>query len=238
MGQSEKCPRLRILKFSIKLLGPVFSPRDKDVLPLMKDSIDELLLSLDLREDPALLWPTFLILTMATSRWAGPSLRDKDNRSAPVEQGREGGESGEGCEEERSHVTPEEVQAFFLDYHQQKDRENLMVEEAEGEKDVNEEGGQEEEGGELYSQTKYLSPELQAAVDVLQRCTHHLSVPSPSLRLTVLDALGHCLRALGTDEQTLLPEVHKVCLISHTLHPLQQLHALHTGVASVPPSTL
>lgn len=36
----------------------------------MEDCVAELLISLDLREDPALLWPALLSLTAAAARWA------------------------------------------------------------------------------------------------------------------------------------------------------------------------
>lgn len=41
-----------------------------EVLPLMRDSIDELLLSLDLRQDPTLLWPALHTLSSAVARWS------------------------------------------------------------------------------------------------------------------------------------------------------------------------
>ena len=44
--------------------------RDADVLALMRDSITELLFSLDLKEDPVLIWPALLALSIATSKWA------------------------------------------------------------------------------------------------------------------------------------------------------------------------
>ncbi len=176
----------------------------------MTDSVDELLLSLDLREDPSLLWPTLLSLTKATSRWAEPVPHRKCKKTVPVRGEREGGEGDHRKESlgKRLHATPEEVRAYFLDYHRRQDKE-LLIEDGEGEVG---EVAEEEEEGEIYSQTKRLPPVQQAAVDVLQRCTHHLSLPSPSLRLTVLDSMGNCLRALEANEHTLLPEVHKVHL--------------------------
>ena len=61
-----------------------------------------------------------------------------------------------------------------------------------------------------------LSPLEQAAVEVLERCPHYLpsssSSLSPSLPLTVLDCLHHCLLSLSHNHRTLLPLVHKVPL--------------------------
>lgn len=58
-----------------------------------------------------------------------------------------------------------------------------------------------------------LSPLEQAAVDILERCPHYLpSSSSASLPLTVLDCLHHCLLSLSHNHRTLLPLVHKVPL--------------------------
>ena len=63
------------------------------------------------------------------------------------------------------------------------------------------------------TETSPSSPCHQTAVDIMQRCTHFLSSPSPSLRIVVLDALRCCLLALAPPQgcqDSLLPEVHEV----------------------------
>ena len=43
---------------------------DPEVLPLMRDSVDKLLLLLDIQQDPAPIWPALHTLALAVARWS------------------------------------------------------------------------------------------------------------------------------------------------------------------------
>ena len=43
---------------------------DPEVLPLMQDSVDKLLLLLDIQQDPAPIWPALHTLASAVARWS------------------------------------------------------------------------------------------------------------------------------------------------------------------------
>ena len=59
-------------------------------------------------------------------------------------------------------------------------------------------------------QQSKLSVTHSTAVDILQRCSHHLASPSLHLKIEVLASLQECLWVLKGEQQALLPEVHKV----------------------------
>ena len=103
-------------------------------------------------------------------------------------------------------VSAEDIKQFFLDYHKQKQVEHESVEEDNKEsEEVNEESI---EGGDPYVQKQKLPPVSQAAVDVLQRCAHHLSSPIPQVQLSVLETLSYCLLTLKDDRVRILLEYH------------------------------
>jgi hypothetical protein len=104
------------------------------------------------------------------------------------------------------HVTPEAVEEFFVRYHQEKQRREKEGEFSETElnqsaskEDGHGDGG-ENEGEDPYNQRRELSPLSRTAVELMQRCGHHMSAESPSLRLTVLDTLTHSILALKHEQ--------------------------------------
>ena len=52
------------------ILIPSHPHSDPEVLPLMRDSVDKLLLLLDIRQDPAPIWPALHALASAVARWS------------------------------------------------------------------------------------------------------------------------------------------------------------------------
>ena len=176
-------------------------------LPLMRDSLDELLLSLDVGvADHTHIWPVLLTLSRSTRRWttqdraepAASPAREEEEEEGKAESRGEASRNSVVSEERTPHVSSEEIRQFFLDYHSRKQK--VEEEEEEEEEGVGVGVGEEEgEGGEGGEQQNKLSPSLQAAVDVLQRCSHFLATTSS---LLVLEALEHCLVTLSCDQVT------------------------------------
>ena len=201
--------------------------RDESVLLLIQDSIDELLLSLDVRQiSPSLVWPVLRTLAKSCKRWREPSeissshvtdhvtqesSRTKGDHSShdnvtkdvrPESNGKDDSVS-HVTDHMTDHVTPEAIEEFFLQYHREKQHQDELGDL--GETDVN--AGEEqdipnggEEGDDPYNQSKQLSPLSQTVVKVMQRCAHYLSGEPPQLRLTVLETLTHCLVALKHEQ--------------------------------------
>ena len=196
---------------------------DESVLLLIQDSIDELLLSLDIRQiEPSLIWPVLRTLAQSCERWQTPP-NITTSSPAPASSGNtltESSREKEGVpshvtdvashvtniddpDDAASHVTPEAVEEFFLQYHQEKqhreeerlgDLSESELNQSEGEQDIHGRGEAEED--DPYDQRKELSPLSRTAVELMQRCGHHMSVELPTLRLVVLETLTHCILAL------------------------------------------
>ena len=204
---------------------------DESVLPLVQDSIDELFLSLDVRQiEPSLVWPVLRTLAQSCERWRtvpkttpNPSTPPPASSSSSNTHGtltessreKEGGASHVISDESHvtnydsdggSHVTPEAVEEFFLQYHKEKQRREEEGEFSESElnecasKEDSHGGGGENEEEDPYNQRRELSPLSRTAVEVMQRCSHHMSTEPPSLRLVVLDTLSHSILALQHEQ--------------------------------------
>lgn len=202
---------------------------DEGVLLLIQDSIDELLLSLDTRQiEPSLIWPVLRTLAQSCERWrtvptpptsppppAGSS--DTQGRRTESSREKEGGAShminteshvtnydSDAASHVTGHVTPEAVEEFFLQYHKEKRRREDEGELSESERDQSTtkrdshgDGGDEEDP---YNQRRELSPLSRTSVEVMQRCSHHMSAEDPTLRLVVLDTLTHCILSLQHEQ--------------------------------------
>ena len=122
-----------------------------------------------------------------------------------------------------SHVTPEAIEAFFLEYHKEKQhQEESELNQAD---ELGDHGDEEEDP---YNQSKELSPLSRAAVEVLQRCVHFMSAEPPQLRLTVLDALTHCLLALRDEQVRHSNDLCQGCgaqVCQRMLYPCVCIHA-------------
>ena len=197
---------------------------------LIQDSIDELLLSLDIGQiEPSLIWPVLRTIAQSCERWQTspnttlPPARSSDNQRLLTELNREkeGGAShvidveshDDGASVTASHVTghvtPEAVEEFFLQYHREKQyREkegnlsdsSASKQDSHGGVDENEKDVEEEDP---YNQRKELSPLSRTVVEVMQRCGHHMSMEPPTLRLVVMETLTHCMLALQHEQVSL-----------------------------------
>ena len=203
---------------------------DESVLLLIQDSIDELFLSLDIRQiEPNLIWPVLRTLAQSCERWrtvsktiptpsSSSSTPPPDNSSATqteLRREKKGGASHVISDESHmtkynsdggSHVTPEAVEEFFLQYHKEKQRREEEGDFSESElnqsasKEDSHGGGDENEEEDPYNQRRELSPLSRTAVEVMQRCGHHMSMEPPSLRLIVLDTLSHSILSLQHEQ--------------------------------------
>ena len=200
-----------------------FCCSDESVLPFIQDSIDELFLSLDVHQiEPSLVWPVLRTLAQSCERWrtvpkttpnpsTPPPANSSDTQGTLTKSSREkegGAISAEShvTNYNSSHVTPEAVEEFFLRYHKEKQHREEEGEFSESElnestskEDIHDDGG---ENGEEdpYNQRRELSPLSRTAVEVMQRCSHHMSMEPPSLRLMVLDTLSHSILALQNEQ--------------------------------------
>lgn len=200
----------------------------------MRDSIDELLLSLDLQlATNEGVWSVLRSLAVALHRWSPAAVRVSQNSdifrclNLFLLQFRKKmrGKEQEGV----AMTTVMEVMkrkisvAISMATTQSRQEERQVGEEKERRERWKERQKVEVRVGIVVEQCPPvspaegdlpLSPLEQAAVDILERCPHYLpsSSLSASLPLTVLDCLHHCLLSLSHNHRTLLPLVHKVPL--------------------------
>ena len=212
----------------ISVLYSLFS--DETVLLLIQDSIDELLLSLDVHQiDPSFIWPVLRTLANSCEIWRAQSKvsspphvssdscsdqlvevnRMKEDPPSHVADHMTPGLEDSHTSHVTDHVTPEAIEEFFLQYHREKElREEHGDLDDLGDTGIGVEGDQGNEQGEEeedpYNQSKQLSPLSHTVVEVMQRCAHHMSMEPPRLRLIVLETLTHCLRALQYEQVGLI----------------------------------
>lgn len=178
---------------AVQVLQSVVTHGDEGVCQLVRDVLDELLLSLDLRQlEAGLVWEGLESLAQNCARWVDQ--RPRNDGGVVVQHKEEGVEENKKMEADqeedrgrRKDVGIETIAEFFRNYHKEKDK-GLEEEEGEGE------DGEDSEG--LYSQDKPLPCCEGVCVDVLRRSAHHMSHPAPAVRLRVLEAVQHCLRVL------------------------------------------
>ena len=192
------------LQYTLFFISTTHHHRDKDVLPLIQDSVDELLLSLDIGQvDSGLIWPALQSLAESAEKWSTSDNTKSTNEhqnGSPLNSGltesltAPNATSEDDDREHSEHVTPETIEQFFIEYHKRKDQEEY---EREKEEEKTENVSQEEES---YSSNKPLTPVEHCAVQVIQRCVHHMSATVPQVRLAVLDSLKHCLVALHNNQ--------------------------------------
>ncbi|KAL5484668.1 hypothetical protein EMCRGX_G021207 [Ephydatia muelleri] len=194
----------------LRVLHAIISYGESTILPLIRDCMDEVFLLLDIQHCSESIWPLLHTLACRLAQWEliSPSLLPASTTAE--EAGEEGKRVGtETGEEEKPSA--EEIKEFFLEYH----KKNAMMEE--GNEETLEEEGEEKVPSEDLPMNEEptddqpkLSVAHHTAVDILQRCSHHLATPSLSLKMVVLGSLQECLWVLQGQQQALLPEVHKV----------------------------
>lgn len=172
--------------YKINLL---FTCRDETVLPLIHDSLDELLFSLDARrQSPAHIWPTLHSLSEKCRQWSSlVTPKDSPHSRNLDEELKDSFDKKK--EPNQEYISPENIKQFFLNYHKHRD----SNEEDDDHKNVEEHLS---EVDDPYTQKQELSPVTQAAVSVMQRCTHHLSSRTQQVQLLTLEALANCILAL------------------------------------------
>jgi len=214
-------PSLHHSSHAVRALQGVVSYGDEEVCLLVKDVLDELLLSLDLQQlEAGLVWEGLEVVAQSCTRWvgqregergvAGTSERvadtrnsgDKDNISETLKNNEEkfcGKKEGSNTAMGEGHQGKdtqgkeglEAIGRYFMDYHKEKSRKG--AEDVKGES-----GGDEGEEPEVESYTT--EPQLscceRVAVEILHRSVHYMSHPVAAVRLKVLTAVQGCLRTL------------------------------------------
>lgn len=171
-----------------------------DVLPLMQDSIDEVMFALDVHQEKEhAFWPVLLALVKAVVKW----FPNRDHQSVCVPQQVPTVHSDENYH----RISHDKVKEFFMNYHQQKHRQCLQEDD-----DVDDviEDNRSGMDNETESKKKTLSTQHQAALEVLKRCTYFVATSVLRTKLIVLDAIVFGLRALQDVQDELLPQVHKL----------------------------
>ena len=165
------------------------------VLPLVTDSVDELVFALDLYQEDQmeLIWP--VLQTVAKV------IAVKVEEDAPAEE-----VTAHAPSPTPESFTPRDAVAFF----------NNAVKLSTpviSEDDVGAEGGEAEEEmpdymEEAKGKKKQLPHHLRLAVAILDRAAHYLPSPSDAVRVTVLASVAQAVRALRFEQNSLLPQVH------------------------------
>lgn len=219
---------------AIQVFGALVSHGEEALCPLLKDTINELLLSLDTRQfDPLLVWEGLRMLARSCDNWVskrtmkeaprgvvnGVEQKDVAKGTDPGSVGLETVEKDGGKKEK---MTLQAIADYFLQYHRAKE------EEGEGYSHEGEDNPEEEPH---YSQERQLPAVELMCVEVMRRCGHHMSHDESGIKLVVMETLLHCMKALRHDQvdtsstvlcdmivtcigwclqRTLFPEVHTV----------------------------
>ncbi len=188
---------------AVKVLQSVASHGDEEVCLLIKDVLDELLLSLDLQQlEAGLVWEGLSTVSQSCARWVelrtAGSGKDGGGRDVMSDEVPSDGSIVEDDSEEEKveieassdkGVSLEAIGHFFMKYHKDKA--------AREERDL---GGMAEEGegseGGAYSKEKELPCSESICVEVLRRCVHHMSHPVAMVRMKVLASMQHSIKAL------------------------------------------
>ncbi|KAM4738192.1 TELO2-interacting protein 1 homolog isoform 2-T2 [Anableps anableps] len=190
LGQHPQAPRVLMV---------MLAHSDCNLLPLVRDIVQDVLMSLDLSYDhsAALFCSVLHALMKALARWFPPSYC----RTSKLPSFKTSADQEDF-----------DIRQFLLDYHKQKElAEGIGIEVDETEDleappplecdDADDAGGPDVKAE--------LPSHLSIAKDVMERCIHLLSDPSLRLRLKVLDVLEVCVYVLSEREDELLPMAHR-----------------------------
>ncbi|KAL3861032.1 hypothetical protein ACJMK2_007123 [Sinanodonta woodiana] len=189
-----------------------------DVLPLVEDTVMEILSVLDdyHAESAALFMGVLNELAKAVYRWFPPT---KKQKKEPVKRAMESSHPNNSTlvpqtdDEQRDTVPAEEIAKFFMEHHRQKRQAEGEISEEDlqnFEPQLNQEPDPEEDGISDVAKESELPKHVKAVKEVMLRSKHLLSSKHPRLRLLVLDTIGHCCRSLQDYKNTLLPLIHEV----------------------------
>ena len=174
-----------------------------EVLPLMQDSIDEVLFALDIHQEKEYaFWPVLLALVKAIVKWFPNT--EQQSVCAPPHVHNE--------PPVPNSVSHDDMKEFFINYHKQKLHQGLQDDNDNGDDDKiledNDTGDTADD--KTKSNKKTLSTHHQAALEILKRCTYFVATNILKTKLIVLDAVVFSLRVLQDVQDELLPQVHKL----------------------------
>ena len=173
------------------------------VLPLMQDSIDELMFALDVHQEKEhAFWPVLLALIKAIVKWFPNEEQQSTCTPAACANSRPSVLSN--SESDPSHV---DVKEFFINYHKQKQQPDVQED---GDDEMLEDNNSISDDSKTEQNKKVLPSHHQAAIEVLKRCTYFVATNTLKTKLIVLDAIVLCIRALQDVQDELLPQVHKL----------------------------
>ncbi|CAH1239329.1 TTI1 [Branchiostoma lanceolatum] len=185
------------------VLRVILQRSDKDILPLVQDTIEEILVALDrYHEDRCVSFLSVLqSLVAAVNRWFPGNKNEELNKRPPrTSWDVEGTQS---------------IRDFLVEYHRTKRLADGLL----GDDDITdvEHDGKEsamDAGNEEAMEEPDKKPEVPAHIknvlEVLDRCRHLMSSGDPRLRLQVLDVTCEGLKALRDSHDQLLPQVHRL----------------------------
>ena len=178
-----------------------------DVSPLVADSVEELLYSLDLHQEEQMdrVWCVLEVVAR------GVSAKTSQSRLAPQVQQ----PSSDISQEEA--LSPGKAVAFFEEYWESSrncsTQEPFVGEDSDqNEHPLNDDTrcGDETTVPDYATPEKQLPLDLKMAVSILERAPHYLPATSDKTRLTVLSSVSFCVTALQFEESSLLPQVHRI----------------------------
>ncbi|XP_038075424.1 TELO2-interacting protein 1 homolog [Patiria miniata] len=192
---------------------------DAEMLPLLQDTIDEILLTLDQyhKELAAMMMDVLKTLVIAIYRWfpAGKENQTSSETEADSESAHDGGPTSQDPDPTDDHpVTHESIRDFFLEHLRLKRiaEGDVREEDIEGDiaEDLSEATGEGVEHGDEVDREKVLPMHVKTVKEVLERCLHFLSANDPRLRLKVLEIVRHGMLALQNHQDELLPLIHRL----------------------------
>lgn len=173
------------------------------VLPLMQDSIDEVMFALDVHQEKEnAFWPVLLALVKAIVKWF--PIEEHQSVCTPTHVKPSVSDSDKNC----YSITHDDVKEFFINYHKEKHQQESQDDD---DYEVPEDNNTSDAvDSKIEPNKKMLSSHHQAATEVLRRCTYFVTTTTLKTKLVVLDAIVFSLRALQDVQDELLPQVHKL----------------------------
>ncbi|XP_022104170.1 TELO2-interacting protein 1 homolog [Acanthaster planci] len=188
-----------------------------EMLPLLQDTIDEILLTLDQyhKEVAATVMDVLKTLVMAIYRWYpcdDKKTEPSEEDSQPLLDKDPAGQDRELADD--LPITLQSIGDFFLEHLRLK----RIAEGDVREEDIDDDpgmhpsqaSGEEMDGGDEVDKEKALPMHIKTVKEVLERCLHFLSSSDPRLRLKVLETVKHGILALRNHQDELLPLIHRL----------------------------
>ncbi|XP_071805333.1 TELO2-interacting protein 1 homolog [Asterias amurensis] len=180
-----------------------------DMLPLLQDTIDEILVTLDeYHQDVApMMIDVLKTLVVAIIRW----FPEEKKKRSPLEGQQTAEQSVDESQSNNQAVTHQTIKEFFLEHLRLKRLAHGDVREEDIEGSVDDSSGDEVYDCEdEVDKEKELPLHVKTVKEVLSRCLHFLSSSDPRLRLKVLDIIQNGIIALQNYKDELLPLIHRL----------------------------